>query len=74
MKTSKPLWWTYRPSIPDDLTRRDVTIYIGPPSIPPRLVHLKNVNRQEIAAAGQLLFELEQIRYESEGVNDGNET
>jgi hypothetical protein len=67
MKTSKPLWWTYRPAIYDETTRRDVDIYVGSPSVPPRFVHLKNVNRQEIADAGQALFELEQIRYESEG-------
>jgi hypothetical protein len=67
MKMPRPVWWTYRPTIGDDLTRCDVTICVEPPSVPPRLVHLKNANRQEIATAGQALFELEQIRYESEG-------
>jgi hypothetical protein len=64
----KPKWWTYAPGFADPGNRNNVTVYVmgvgADRAI--RVVDLQQVTQGEVMTAGQALFELEQIRYESE--------
>jgi hypothetical protein len=65
----KPKWWTYTPGFADRGHRNNVTVFVMGANADHalRVVDLQQVTQGEVMTAGQALFELEQIRYESEG-------